>query len=133
MNVGLLLITHNALGSYLLNTAASILGHNPAHALAIDVPGDCDPDRVLERAATLCQELDQGDGVLILTDLYGSTPSNIAARLLEKHNVLIVSGVNVPMLIRVLNYPAASLDELGRKAISGACDGVQATIRQQAS
>ena len=53
----------------------------------------------------LCRELDQGDGVLVLTDLYGSTPSNIATRLLDTHNVLVISGTNVPMLMRILNYP----------------------------
>lgn len=133
MNVGLLLITHNELGRQLLQTAAGILGHNPVRAQTIAVSGDDDPDSITDEASRLCRELDQGDGVLVLTDLYGSTPSNIAARLLKEHNVLVISGVNIPMLMRILNYPSLPLEELGDKAISGARDGILATTGKQAS
>ncbi|CAK0770012.1 hypothetical protein CCP3SC15_4060003 [Gammaproteobacteria bacterium] len=67
--------------------------------------------------------LDQGDGVLVLTDMYGSTPSNIACRL-DSEKVRIVAGVNLPMLIRVLNYSYLSLEDLTNKAISGGRDGI---------
>jgi len=70
--------------------------------------------------------------VLVMTDLYGSTPSNIATRLTETHNVLVVSGVSVPMLLRVLNYPDSSLGKLGEIAVSGARNGVVITTRKQA-
>jgi PTS system ascorbate-specific IIA component len=133
MNVGLLLITHNDLGRQLLQTAAGILDHNPVRAKTIAVPAECNPDKIAVAAGKLCRELDQGDGVLVLTDLYGSTPSNIANRLLNEYNVLIISGVNIPMLLRVLNYPSLSLEELGNKAMSGAHDGIMATARKQAS
>ena len=69
-------------------------------------------------------EIDQGDGTLILTDMYGSTPSNIACDTSERHDIRIVSGLNLPMLIRVLNYPHLSLNELEQKAITGGQDGV---------
>ena len=65
-----------------------------------------------------------GDGVLVLTDLYGSTPSNIACKLRRHGHVRVVSGVNLPMLIRVLNYPDLDLDSLKEKALSGGRDGV---------
>jgi PTS system mannose-specific IIA component len=133
MNVGLLLITHNRLGTQLLQTAMSILGETPINVAAIDVPGDCNPEEVLQQAAAACEQLDQGGGVLILTDLYGSTPSNIAARLLDDHNVLIISGVNVPMLIRILNYPSCTLEELGSRALTGAREGVVITASQPVS
>jgi PTS system mannose-specific IIA component len=133
MNVGLLLITHNDLGHYLLDTASSILGSCPVRSRFLNVPAGCDPDRLLESACALYRELDQGDGVLVLTDLYGSTPSNIAARLLEKYNILVISGVNVPMLVRILNYPTCSLEEMAHKALTGARDGVIITARKLAS
>jgi PTS system ascorbate-specific IIA component len=133
MNVGLLLITHNDLGHYLLDTASGILGSCPIRTRSLNVPGSCDPDMVLERACALYRELDQGDGVLVLTDLFGSTPSNIAARLLDKYNILVISGVNVPMLVRILNYPTCSLEELANKALTGARDGVVVTARKMAS
>ncbi|MEA2094450.1 MAG: PTS fructose transporter subunit IIA [Pseudomonadota bacterium] len=133
MNVGLLLITHNDLGRNLLETASSILGNSPINARAVSVPGDCDPDKILAEAGAICDELDQGDGILVLTDLFGSTPSNIATRLLDNHHMLVISGASVPMLIRILNYPSCSLGELGNKALSGARDGILATTRKQAS
>jgi PTS system mannose-specific IIA component len=133
MNVGLLLITHNDLGHYLLETASGILGSCPVRTRSLNVPGCCDPDELLAKACALVRELDQGDGVLVLTDLYGSTPSNIAARLLEKYNILVVSGVNVPMLMRILNYPTCSLEEMANKALTGARDGVVINARKLAS
>jgi PTS system ascorbate-specific IIA component len=133
MNVGLLLITHNDLGGQLLQTAAGILGHNALPAKNIAVTGDSDPDSITAQAVRLCRELDQGEGVLVLTDLYGSTPSNIAARLLNEHKVLVISGVNIPMLLRIFNYPSLPLEELGKRAMTGARDGIRITAGKQAS
>ena len=133
MSVGLLLITHDQLGRSLLDTAAMILGDIPLEIATIEVPGDSNPDFVYADAAAACTALDEGDGVLVLTDLYGSTPSNIATRLLEEYKVLVVSGLNVPMLVRVLNYASCSLEELGSKAESGALDGIIVTKQEQAS
>ena len=133
MSVGLLLITHNELGQQLLSTAAGILGHTPLRVEAIGVAGDSNPDHVASEAGRLCSKLDQGDGVLVLTDLFGSTPSNIATRLLEQHRVLVLAGVNVPMLVRIFNYPSLPLEELGNKANSGARDGVILASSKKAS
>ena len=133
MNTGLLLITHGRIGQDMLDTTTTILGKCPLRALAITVHQDCDPDRMFEKASQACTELDQGDGVLVLTDLYGSTPSNIATRLMDTHAVHIISGINVPMLLRIMNYPQLGLDMLAEKAASGARDGVIVTTQQQAS
>ena len=133
MSIGILLITHDGLGQQLLDTAAGILGNAPLRVEAIGVTDNCDPDQVTGEAGRLCSELDQGDGVLVLTDLFGSTPSNIAVRLLEEHRVLVLAGVNVPMLVRIFNYPSLPLEELGNKANSGARDGVILTPGNKAS
>ena len=124
MKTGLLLITHGNIGRDMLDTVTEILGTCPLHAQALAIPSDSDPDQLLETASHLCTELDQGGGVLVLTDLYGSTPSNIATRLLDRHRLSVISGVNIPMLIRTLNYPEMNLDALCEKAINGAHDGV---------
>ncbi|HHJ14929.1 MAG TPA: PTS fructose transporter subunit IIA [Gammaproteobacteria bacterium] len=124
MTVGILLVTHGNIGAVLLQTATDVLGVCPLQACAVSAPVDCDPDWVLREAGVAADRLDQGDGVLVLTDLYGSTPGNIACRLHEQHQVRVVSGVNLPMLIRVLNYPALGLDELTHKAVTGGRDGV---------
>jgi mannose PTS system EIIA component len=124
MSVGLLIVSHGKLGDYLLDTATQMLGVCPLATQTLPVSFDSDPDTVLEQAAQVVAGLDDGSGVLILTDMYGSTPSNIVNRLQGRCRVRIVAGVNLPMLIRVLNYPRLSLDELADKALSGGRDGV---------
>ena len=133
MKTGLLLITHGNLGQCMLDTVTVIMGQCPLQVRTMTVEGDCNPDEKFVQARDACTELDQGVGVLVLTDLYGSTPSNIATRLLESHNVLAVSGINVPMLLRILNYPDVSLDKLANIAIDGAHNGVVISSRKQAS
>jgi len=116
----------------MLDATTGILGKCPLQALAITVNQDCDPDLVFELASEACTALDRGEGVLVLTDLYGSTPSNIATRLMDRHPVCIISGVNIPMLLRIMNYPKLGLEMLAEKAASGAHDGVIVTSRKQA-
>jgi PTS system ascorbate-specific IIA component len=122
--VGLLLITHNQIGTALLETASNMIGMCPLVVDVLAVPGDCDPDAMVRRGLVLVDRLDRGEGVLILTDIYGSTPSNIAARLADNRRVLAVSGVNLPMLVRVMNYPRLTVRELAAKAESGGRDGI---------
>ena len=124
MSVGLLIITHGPLGAALLNSASEVLGCCPIKVRTLEAPGNCDPDTVLEQAMEAANELDSGDGVLVLTDLFGSTPSNISCRLQQFHQVRVVAGINLPMLVRILNYPSLHLEELTHKAISGGRDGV---------
>lgn len=122
--VGLLLITHNRIGNALLDTATHMLGMCPLMVEAIPVLPDCDPEAMVARGRDLVRELNNGDGVLVLTDMYGSTPSNIAARLADRGDVMVVCGVNLPMLVRVMNYPRLSLQDLAEKAESGGRDGI---------
>jgi len=129
MSVGLLIITHNGIGSSLLKTAISIIGQNPLEVEIISVPLNCNPQRQNDKALKLASNLDSGDGVLILTDLYGSTPSNIAhavnaARTVNNEKSMIISGVNLPMLVRILNYPNLDLKSMTQKALSGGQQGV---------
>lgn len=124
MPVGLLIITHGRIGDELLETAKSVLGVCPLQTASLMVPQSCDPEKLVNQATSTCSALDQGDGVLVLTDIYGSTPSNIANRLLGKSQIQVVAGINLPMLVRVLNYPSLNLYELVNKALSGGHDGI---------
>ena len=124
MPVGLLIITHSHIGEQLLETAKTVLDVCPLQTAHLVVPELCDPENLLQQARRSYHELDRGDGVLVLTDMYGSTPSNIANRLLEESNVQVVAGINLPMLVRVLNYPSLNLHELVNKALSGGHDGI---------
>ena len=123
MSVGLLIITHGDIGRSLLDTAVVVMGSCPLQTETLGIPMASDPDQQLERARQYLQQLEQGDGVLILTDLYGSTPSNIACKLCND-KVTVVTGLNLPMLIRVLNYPAMNLQDLAEKAVGGGREGV---------
>ncbi|MEJ2095185.1 MAG: PTS fructose transporter subunit IIA [Gammaproteobacteria bacterium] len=125
MSVGLLIISHDGIGPALLGTATFMLGNCPLQAKLLTASRDCDPDELIAEANEEIKSLDEGDGVLVLTDLYGSTPSNIAGRLCELNKVRTVTGLNLSMLIRVLNYPELNLEELADKAYSGAHDGIK--------
>lgn len=124
MSVGLLLITHAGVGEALLKVASATFPDCPLQVRCLDVGASADPDVVRENSERLISALDRGDGVLILTDAYGSTPSNIACGLSHRHRTAVVAGLNLPMLLRVLNYPHLTLRELADKAFSGGRDGV---------
>jgi PTS system mannose-specific IIA component len=125
VSVGVLLITHAGLGKALLRIATEIYGTCPAAADALDVENDAPCPPLIDAAERMARGLDRGDGVLVLTDLYGSTPSNIAVGLLGRYQrARAVSGVNLPMLVRALNYAALDLESLVEKAKAGGKDGV---------
>ena len=122
--VGILIIAHGTLGESLIHCASHVLGRRPLNVMQVGVTIHDDPQQVLDQAAKLVRQLDQGDGVLILTDAYGATPANVAAQLLAPRRVEGVAGVNLPMLVRVLTYRTAPLDVLVAKAMSGGREGV---------
>jgi PTS system ascorbate-specific IIA component len=124
VSVGLLLITHEGIGSAVLEAATRMLGRCPLRAEVLPVALEADTEALRALADQRADSLDDGDGVLVLTDLYGSTPSNIAASLASRGAVRIVSGLNLPMLVRVLNYPAEDLAGLADKAVTGGNRGI---------
>lgn len=122
--VGLLIITHDNIGAELATTATAMLGMCPLAMKVLSVTRDCDPDDLVATAKHLADGLDQGDGVLVLADMYGSTPSNVASHLLDRAGVRVVTGVNLPMLVRVMNYSWLALPELAQKALTGGREGI---------
>lgn len=123
MSVAIVLVTHEGIGSALLNVANRIYGSTPLPSVELPVWPNDDPEQVRARLAQLLDRLDEGDGVLVLSDLLGSTPSNIAGSEVGGHRARLITGVSLPMLLRVFNYPCLGLDALAAKALSA--DGVR--------
>lgn len=124
MSVGLLIISHDGIGPVMLGTALSMLGGSTLKTRLLTASRDCNPDELFAEAREQMKSLDEGDGVLIIADLYGSTPSNIAQKLAAHGNVRAITGLNLSMLIRILNYPQLDLGHLAEKALSGGRDGI---------
>jgi PTS system mannose-specific IIA component len=124
MNVGLLIITHDGIGKALLKSAESAYGGCPMPCQVMTSERSADPNEVFAAARRHLEELQQGDGVLVLTDVFGATPCNIAARLLNLPNVALVAGLNLGMLMKVFNYADLPLDKIIEKAVSGGLDSV---------
>ncbi len=124
MAVGLLLLTHEGVGRSLLDTAEQMITDCSIDISMLSIEQNCDPEELIASTNKILARLDSGDGVLILTDLFGSTPCNIAMQCAKKENVCAVAGLNLSMLIRVMNYPDLSLAELTDKAISGGREGI---------
>lgn len=124
MSVGLLLISHEGIASNMLSTAKNMLGVCPLSTRILEVPLDSSLEDMTNQAQNHIKTLDQGNGVLVLTDLYGSTPSNISRNLLLGPDIKLVAGLNLPMLVRLLNYPQLDLEKMTNKALSGGKDGI---------
>ena len=122
--IGLLIIGHGTLGESLIHCASHVLNKRPPRLKQLGVTAQDDPTLLLPQARALVKELDDGAGVLILTDMYGGTPSNLASKLVVPGKIEAVAGVSLPMVIRVLTYRDRDLQTIVTKAISGGCEGV---------
>ena len=125
MSVGVLLMTHESVGKALISAALHVMPKLPLKVDAVEVPPNADVEVMQRLTARHARDLEQGDGVLVLADLYGATPCNIGLSLgsLGIH-LRCVSGLNLPMLLRVLNYADKPLDELVEIAASGGRGGI---------
>ena len=126
--IGVLIVTHGEIGTALLASAAQILGAPPQQVATLSVWRHDDPDDLVLRAQELLEGIDDGDGVLVLTDIFGATPGNVVSRLLQNGRVEGVSGVSLPMLLRVLTgrngAPDGKLGAAVQRALSGGAEGV---------
>lgn len=122
--IGIFLITHGTLGEALIQCACHVLNKRPSQIVQLGVSAQDDPLDLQPTARQMLAWADDGHGVLVLTDIYGATPSNIATKLLQPGHVEGISGVNLPMLLRVLTYREKDMPTLIQRAISGGCDGV---------
>ena len=122
--IGILIVAHGAFGEALIHSASHVLGKRPLRVHQVGVTIHDDPEAILPQALDLVRQLDEGDGVLVLTDIYGATPSNIALKLLQPDRVEGIAGVNLPMLVRALTYRDQGLAVTLEKALSGGAGGV---------
>jgi PTS system mannose-specific IIA component len=112
--IPVLILTHGNLASELLQAAQTIDPSLTGQAAAMSLPWDVDSDEASRSLKKQLRELDQGEGTLILTDMFGGTATNLALPLLEREKIEIVTGVNLPMLVKLgsLQGRSMSLDEL---------------------
>lgn len=122
--IGILVLTHEDLGDHMIRCASHVVGMQPAQLLHLSVFPQDDPDAVLAKARALIKQLDSGDGVLILSDMCGGTPCNIASQVMQANKVECIAGVNLPMLVRVLTYRNEPLPVVIEKGLSGGQRGV---------
>jgi mannose PTS system EIIA component len=122
--IGLFLITHGTYGESLIQCACHVLNRRPVQLAQLGVTAQDDPIDALPLARKLLDCVDSGEGVLLLTDIYGATPANLALKLLKPGRVEGVAGVTLPMLLRALNNRDKDMATLVTRAVSGGRDGV---------
>jgi PTS system ascorbate-specific IIA component len=122
--IGLFLLTHTTYGESLIQCACHVLNKRPPQIVQLGVSAQDDPLDLLPQARQMLQWVDSGRGVLVMTDIFGATPSNIALKLLEPGRVEGLAGVNLPMLLRALTYREKDMATLVMRAKTGARDGV---------
>ncbi len=122
--IGLLLITHETLGESLIQCVCHLLNKRPAQLLQLGVAAGDDPTDLLPLAHQMLKLVDTGEGVLIITDIYGATPSNLAAKLLQPGQIEGLTGANLPMLLRAISYRDKGMEILLARATGGGRDGV---------
>ena len=108
--IGILIISHGNLGESLVESANHVMGKRLPNLAHIAIHPQDDPDVILSKAMEAVRELDSGEGVLVLSDICGATPCNIATRLVAStERVICLAGANLPMLVRALTYRAEPL------------------------
>ncbi|MCM2264985.1 MAG: PTS sugar transporter subunit IIA [Desulfuromonadales bacterium] len=132
--IGLVVATHGYLGESLLATAAMIVGP-PAQACAVSLSRDHSPEELHDLLARAIVKVDSGDGVLVAADMFGGTPANVGMTLLAPGRVDLLTGVNLPMLLKFMTYRERySLQELAETLKEQARDGIvlaSEVLRQQ--
>lgn len=124
MSVAILFISHQNIADPLLSLCSSLHADAMQNCAVIEVPLDASIDDKLASAETQLKHLQRKDGLVIITDMYGGTPSNIAQKLARQYHAPLLSGLNLPMLMRINNYRNVALPELLEKAVSGGQQGV---------
>ncbi|MHB1515544.1 MAG: PTS sugar transporter subunit IIA [Acidiferrobacteraceae bacterium] len=122
--IGILILAQKDVGIGLVRAVEHVLGSCPPNLAAFPVNYDQPPEQLAEAVEREVAKMDSGDGVLILADIYGATHINVACRILSRGRVELVAGVNLPMVIRVLNYRSLKMSDLIDKALKGGVEGI---------
>jgi PTS system ascorbate-specific IIA component len=122
--IGILVVSHEPLGTALIHCTRHIFGRMPPQLAALDVIPDEDPDQALHAARELLKRINDGTGAIVLTDLFGATPARIAARLAEPERIVVIAGVNLPLLVRALTHRRGPLGEVAAKLLDGVRESI---------
>lgn len=122
--IGILIVAHDPVAGSFVAAIRHVLGNVPAQLAWLDVANDAPPDDWLDGARRQVVLIDSGEGVLVCCDLCGATPCNIANQLNQPGKVHVLSGLNMPMLLRAINYRDSTLNDLTEKALAGGKNGV---------
>ncbi len=128
---GILLVTHGKLGHFLLDCMRDMFGELPLASDVLEVRRVQSHEVLINQGSKMIERLNSGAGVLLMTDAFGSTPSNIANKLAVLHGSPVISGVNLPMLVRAFNYPRTGLEEMAQLAVEGGQRGIMLCPRPQ--
>ncbi|MGZ3184161.1 MAG: PTS sugar transporter subunit IIA [Telluria sp.] len=121
--VGILLMTHAPLGQAFVQAVEHVFRGPTDHFEAIDVQPDQDLSQVNVLAKEAIKRVDDGDGVLVITDIKGGTPSNCCNALTDPGHVEVIAGISLPMLLRAITYRRDTLDVVVEMALAGAQNG----------
>lgn len=121
--VGILLLTHAPLGTAFIEAATHVFRTRPERLESIDVRADQDTGEVNRLAKAAIDRIDDGTGVLVITDVMGGTPSNCCFQLGEPGHVEVIAGISLPMLLRALTYRNDTLDVVMEMALAGGQSG----------
>jgi len=123
--VGILVLAHQPLASAMAQAVTHVYSACDAQSVAsLDVVPDADVNAMVERAREIIASIDDGSGVLVLTDAFGATPGNVASRVAVSGRVAVIAGVNLPMLLRAVCYRTGALADVVEKALAGGTQGV---------
>lgn len=118
--IGILIVAHGSLADSLVECVTHVLGQHPQALATLDFIGHADPDERQKALQARLDQLDAGDGILVFTDMYGATPSNTLCRVLEPARIEGITGVNLPMLLKALNYrETLALPQLVESIVEG--------------
>ncbi len=118
--IGIMVVSHEPLGTALIHCTRHIFGRLPPQLAALDVIPDEDPQVALAGARELLARINDGSGVVVLTDIYGATPSRIAQGLAVAHRVAVLAGANLPMLVKALNHRREPLEGMVEMLLASA-------------
>ncbi len=137
--IGIVIVTHSQLGEALIEAAAFILGRKPGATVAVSVDLNENPEKLRKQIEKAIKQVRQEKGVLILTDMFGGTPSNLSYSFMEDGKVEVISGVNLPILIKAdslrqdkeLSALAVALETFGKRSISLASNILKGNKRSE--
>lgn len=137
--VGIVIVTHGQLGEALIETATIIVGERPEAVVPISIDLTQDINKLRQKIQEGIKQVSHNNGIIILTDMFGGTPSNLSYSFLEEGRVEVISGVNLPVLIKSINLSnrgsdlhemAKTIETYGKKSISLASDILKGNKRE---